>query len=100
MRLVMGWGWPKGGIGGMALPLLGSMRGYRLKMRKRMTGGRSRGGSGGPSRPPKGICTIRNTRDPRGESAAHASLTSRRFVGIDQREPLRLVASVLYTHGT
>jgi hypothetical protein len=29
----------------MALPLLGSMRGYRLKMRKGMTGGRSRGGS-------------------------------------------------------
>ena len=29
----------------MALPLLGSMRGYRLKMRKGMPGGRSRGAS-------------------------------------------------------
>jgi hypothetical protein len=36
----------EGAARGTALPLLGSMRGYRLKMRK--TGGRSRGGSGGP----------------------------------------------------
>jgi len=29
-----GWGWPKGGVE-HTLPLLGSMRGYRLKMRER-----------------------------------------------------------------
>jgi hypothetical protein len=38
----MAEGWHRG----TALPLPGSMRGYRLKMRKGMPGGRSRGGSG------------------------------------------------------
>jgi hypothetical protein len=42
-----GRGWPKVGHRGMTLPLLGSMRGYRLKKRKGMPGWRSRGWSGG-----------------------------------------------------
>jgi hypothetical protein len=29
------WGWPKGGIAAWLCHLLGSMRGYRLKMRRR-----------------------------------------------------------------
>jgi hypothetical protein len=57
-----GWGWPKGGIEAWLLRMLGSMRGYRLKVRKGNDRREVPGGSGGTGGRPEAAVRVGGRR--------------------------------------